>query len=97
MSTQIRNKIFNLSEGTIATNNNGEMTYPIQTIDLGAGIEYDLTTTIPSTREIFNVLPDYGGADANVDVTWAVVAGFWHIYLYSVDAISGVKVKIIYK
>lgn len=71
--------------------------YPIQTINLAAGVGYDLTTTIPSTRGIFNVLPDYGGADANVDVTWAIVAGFWHIYLYSVDAISGVKVKIIYK
>lgn len=74
-----------------------EMTYSVQTINLGAGVEYDLTTTISSAREIFNVLPDYGGADANITVTWAVVAGFWHIYLYSVDAITGVKVKIIYK
>jgi hypothetical protein len=74
-----------------------EMTYSVQTINLTAEVLYDLTTTISSVHEIYNVLPDYSGADANITVTWAVVAGFWHIYLYSVDAITGVKVKIIYK
>ena len=75
----------------------GEMTYPVQTIDIVGDEQYDLTTTLLSTREIYNVLPDYGGADANVSITWAVSGGVWHVYLYNVDSLSGVKVKIIYK
>lgn len=75
----------------------GEMTYPIVTIDLVAEVLYDLTTTIPSGREIYNVLPDYGGADANVSVTWAIVGNVWHVYFYSVDTLTDVKIKIIYK
>ena len=73
------------------------MTYPVQTIDIVGDEQYDLTTTLLSTREIYNVLPDYGGADANVSITWAVSGGVWHVYLYNVDSLSGVKVKIIYK
>lgn len=77
-----------------------DMTYPVQTIDLTAEVEYDLTTTIGSTHEIYNVLlEDSSGNDITTDHTirWAVVSSVWHIYIYSVDSLSGVKVKIIYK
>lgn len=75
----------------------GDMTYPVQTIDLVGEVQYDLTTTISDTHEIYNVLPDYGGADANANITWAISGGVWHVYIYSVDTLTGVKVKIIYK
>lgn len=77
--------------------NIGEMTYPVQTINLAADTEYDLTTTLISTKEIYNVLPDYNGEDAEIKVTWATAGGVWHVYLWSSDALVGVKVKIIYK
>lgn len=81
--------------------NNDEMTNPVLTVNLVADIPYDLPTTIASSHEIYNVLPDYPetgvGKDANVSVTWAVVAGHWHIYLTSTEDITGVKVKIVYK
>lgn len=75
--------------------NTGDMKYS-QTVNLTAGVEYDLTTTIPGAIKIYNVLPDYGGTDSEVDVTWAIVAGVWHIYLTSVDSLTGVDVKVIF-
>jgi hypothetical protein len=77
-------------------NNHLEMKYPVQTINLVGGLQYDLTTTITGAHEIYNVLPDYGGADANVNVTWATSGGVWHVYFESVDSILGVKIKILY-
>ena len=74
-----------------------DMTYPVTTIDLVGESQYDLTTTITSAHEIYNVLPDYGGADAEVTISWAISGGVWHIYFYSVDSLTGVKIKIIYK
>ena len=88
---------FRSIESIFLINIGGEMTYPIQTINLVANTVYTLTTTISSALEIFNVLADYGGADSEVDVTWAIVGGVWVIYLTSVESLVGVKVKIIYK
>lgn len=78
-------------------NTNNEMTYAVQTINLVSEVEYDLTTTITSLHEIYNVLPDYEGEDAEIKVTWAIAGGVWHVYLWSSDSLTGVKVKIIYK
>jgi hypothetical protein len=75
----------------------GEMTYPVQTINLVGGVQYDLTTTIAGAHEIYNILPDYGGADANINVTWVIIGGIWHVYFNSTDSLSGVKIKILYK
>ena len=71
----------------------------IDTIDLTGGVEGDFTTTISSAKEIYNIfLEDSTGADITSTVTIRVAAsgGVWHVYIYSVDALTDVKLKIIY-
>lgn len=76
-----------------------DMKYPVETIDLVADTQYDLTTTLTSSRTIYNVLiEDSSGNDIteSVDRSWAAVSDYWHVYITSSENLSSVKVKIIY-
>ena len=77
-----------------------EMTYS-DTINLSAGVITDITTTISSTLEIFNVyLLDVDGNELSppmITINVSVAAGVYHIYIYSVDLMNNTRLKIIYK
>ena len=73
-----------------------EMKYS-QTINLSAGVETDVTTTI--TTEPYNVfLLDSSGNDitALVTISIALVGLVYHVYISTVDALNNVKLKILY-
>jgi len=74
-----------------------EMKYPVQTINLTAGVETDVTTTI--ITEPYNVfLLDSSGNDitSSVTISLALTGGVYVVTIYSVDALTGVKLKILY-
>ena len=74
----------------------GEMKY-LQTINLSAGAETDITTTV--TTEPYNVfLLDSSGNDitALVTIRVALVGTVYHVYITSVDALNNCKLKILY-
>jgi hypothetical protein len=69
----------------------------LQVINLSAGATTDITTAL--TNEPYSVmLLDSSGVDitGDVQITIALSGGVYHIYIYSVDAIVGVKLKILY-
>jgi hypothetical protein len=71
----------------------------IDLIDFTGGVEDDFTTTIASTKEIYNVfIEDSGGNDitSTVTIRLEVSGGVWHVFIYSIDPLTGVKLKIIY-
>ena len=73
-----------------------EMKYS-QTINLSAGVETDITTTV--TTEPYNVfLLDSSGNDITSLVTIRVtlVVTVYHVYITSVDALNNCKLKILY-
>jgi hypothetical protein len=76
---------------------NQEMKY-LQTVNLSAGVENDITTTLVS--EPYNIfLLDSSGNDITDDVgprRLGIVGGFYHVYIYSTDVLAGVKLKILY-
>jgi hypothetical protein len=74
----------------------GEMKY-LQTINLSAGAETNITTTV--TTEPYNVfLLDSSGNDitALVTIRVALVGTVYHVYITSVDALNNCKLKILY-
>lgn len=75
-----------------------EMKY-LDTISLSAGSETDVTTTLASSRVIYNIfLEDSDGnvIEDAVTIRSAVDGGVWHVYIYSTDALTDVALKIIY-
>ena len=69
----------------------------IKTDNLSAGVETDITTTL--TDEPYNVMIlDSSGNDITSLVTLRIGldGGVYHFYVYSVDALSNVKFKVIY-
>lgn len=73
-----------------------EMKYS-QTINLSAGVETDVTTTV--TTEPYNIfLLDSSGNDITslVTIAIALVGLVYHVYIVSVDALNNCKLKILY-
>jgi uncharacterized protein (TIGR02145 family) len=73
-----------------------EMKY-LQTINLNAGVVTTIVTTVAT--EPYNVfLLDSSGNDitSTVTISLAFVGAVYEVYIYSVDALSNVKLKIIY-
>lgn len=90
---QIATKKFRLCQ---IDNINEEMKY-LQTVNLTAMATKDVTTTV--VTEPYNVfILDSSGNDITSDVTisLALVAGVYHVYIYSTDALNNVKVKLLY-
>lgn len=91
--------LVNLTLNDIIYYTSGDMKY-LATISLTGGVgEDDFTTTISSTREIYNIyLEDSSGNDITSTVTIRVATsgGVWHVYIYSTDAVANVKLKILY-
>jgi hypothetical protein len=75
-----------------------EMTYS-QTISLSAGVTTDVTTTITSNLEIFNVyIMDANGNELSppsINVNVGASGGVYHVYIYCSEALSNVQLKII--
>lgn len=79
------------------TGTTGEMKYPVQTVNLGAGVETDITTTL--TRKPYNIeLLDSSGnvIEGTVTIRVALAGSVYHIYIYSTDALTGVELYILY-
>jgi len=75
---------------------NEEMKY-LQTINLSAGVSTTVVTTL--TTEPYNVfLLDAEGNDisSQVNISLALAGGVYEVYIYSTDALTGVKLKILY-
>jgi hypothetical protein len=90
--------LVDLSLNDIIYNTSGDMKF-LSTIDLTGGVEGDFTTTISSSREIYNIyVEDSSGNDLTSTVTIRVAAsgGVWHVYLYSTDSLTDIKLKILY-
>ena len=71
----------------------------LQTINLSAGSETDVTTTIADSKVLYNIfLEDSTGVviEDGVTIRTAASGGVWHVYIYSVDALNNVALKIIY-
>lgn len=69
----------------------------VTTVNLSAGVETDVTTTL--TTEPYNIMVlDSDGNDITCLVTIRIefTGVVYHIYIYSVDALNNVKVKVIY-
>ena len=82
--------------GEVFNKSREEMKY-LQTINLSAGAETDITTTV--TTEPYNVfLLDSSGNDitALVTIRVALVGTVYHVYITSVDALNNCKLKILY-
>ena len=91
--------LVDLSLNDIIYNTSGDMKFISEVSLTGGATEDDFTTTIASTREIYNVyIEDSSGNDITATVTIRVAAsgGVWHVYIYSVDAIADIKIKILY-
>jgi hypothetical protein len=90
--------LVNLTLNDIIYYTSGDMKF-FSTINLVAGVETGYATTIPSTKEIYNVyLEDSSGNDitSGVTIRVAVSGGVWVVYIYSTDALTNVKLKILY-
>lgn len=90
----IKTRIFSISNNGVISDN--EMKY-LQTINLSAGSQTDVTTTL--LTEPYNVeLIDSDGNVITEGVTKSIAlsGGVYHVYIYSVDALNNVKLKIIY-
>lgn len=74
-----------------------EMKY-LDTVNLGAGVVTDITTTL--TTEPYNifVLDSAGNelGDPEIAVSLALVGGVYHVYIFTAVALNNVKVKILY-
>lgn len=82
----------------IGYNVDAEMKY-LQTINLTAGVETDITTTVTDGNIIYNIfVEDSSGnvIESGVGIRSATSGGVWHVYIYSVDALNNVRLKIIY-
>jgi hypothetical protein len=69
------------------------------TANLAAGVVTAVTTTV--TSDPYSVLVSYPnpgtGKDEPVEVgSWAIVGGVLVLYIYTVDGLNGVKIKILY-
>ncbi len=74
-----------------------EMKYPVQTINLTAGDETEVTTTLtslPYNTELYdsndNIITE------GITKRYELVGGVYHLFIYSVDALNGVKLRILY-
>ena len=74
----------------------------LQTIDLNAGVDTDITTTL--TTEPYSVLlldenavtGEWDDITYSVQIAIALVGLVYHVYIYSFDALTSIKLKIIY-
>jgi hypothetical protein len=78
-------------------NTNEEMKYPVQTIDLDGGVEEDITTTLTTKPYNVELLDSSGNViESNVTISFRLVGGVYHIYIYSVDSLTDVELYILY-
>ncbi len=79
------------------TSTDEEMKYPEQTINLTEGNETEVTTTLtalPYSTELY----DSSGNIITEGITkrYELVGGVYHLFVYSVEALNGVKLRILY-
>jgi hypothetical protein len=78
-------------------NNLQEMRYPVQTINLVAGVDYTLTTTIttkPYSVEIYDSSGDI--ISSGITVNASLVGGVCVVTINSSESLNGIEVNILY-
>jgi hypothetical protein len=82
--------------GVIITNDD-EMKYPISTINLSAGVERDVTTSLTAKPYNVQLLDSSGNViESTVDIRVALSGGVYHIYVTSSEALTNVELYILY-
>jgi hypothetical protein len=82
---------------TLGYNPDEEMKYPSQIINLLAGVETLITTTLltkPYNVEVFDSIGNIIESTIGIRVSWN--GATWDLYIYSTDAINNAELYILY-